>query len=142
MTLKAPQETVVRTPTDLYRLWQDLMGDGGFGRRSVWLLFLSADGRPEPVIVPIDDIPARPNARLVDALGSIVRDLVHTGEVDSVALLLSRPGRSDMCEDDRGWARALVAVSRRWPIHLATEDHLQVFAPDDLLPTQRPPDAA
>lgn len=142
MTPKPPLETVIRTPTELSRLWQDLMGEGGFARRSVWLLFLGPDGRPEPVIVPIDDIPVRPDARLVDALGVIVGDLIATREVDSVALLLTRPGRGEMSEDDRRWARALLAVSRRWPIHLATADSVQVFAPDDLLPSRRPSDAA
>src|SRR5262249_15348545 len=50
MTPKAPQDTMVRTTKDLYELWQSLMGSGGFGRRSVWMLFFDADGRPEPVI--------------------------------------------------------------------------------------------
>jgi hypothetical protein len=134
MTMTPPHETIVHSDTELFELWQGLMGDGGFGRRSVWLLFFDADGRPEPVIVPIDDIPARPNARLIDALGEIVAGLKREGTVASVAMLLSRPGPRHMTADDRAWARALMPITPAWPIHLATTDRMQVFAADDLLP--------
>jgi hypothetical protein len=134
MTMTPPHETVVRTSTDLYELWQQLMGPGGFAHRSVWLLFLDGDGHPEPVIVPIDDLPARPDRRLVQALSQIVAGLTDSGDVASVAMLLSRPGPRHMTGDDRVWARALAPVTPAWPVHLATADRLQIFAPDDLLP--------
>jgi hypothetical protein len=140
--LRPPHDAVVRTANDLSELWSALMGDGGFGQRTVWLLFLGRDGRPEPVIVPIEAIPARPEARLIDALATIVGDLIATGDVASVALLFSRSGPQHMTDDDRRWARALTKVSRRWPIHLATADRIQVFASDDLLAANVPSDAA
>jgi hypothetical protein len=43
-----------------------------------------------------------------------------------------------MTERDRRWARALRAAFAgltAWPLHLATPDNVQVFAPDDLLAT-------
>lgn len=39
------------------------MGDGGFGRRSLWLIFLDDLGQQSDLLVPIDDIPMLPDAR-------------------------------------------------------------------------------
>ena len=130
----AALETVVRTDADLLALWERLMGAGGFATRSVWLLFLSTGGRPEPVIVPIDDLPDLPDERFVHALGDIISGLTESGDVASVAMLLSRPGPGAMTDSDRCWARALVPLASRWPVHLATTDVVRCFAPDDLLP--------
>jgi hypothetical protein len=132
MTCYSPRDTVVRTTTDLFLLWQGLMGDGGFSRRSVWLLLLDEKGRPEPTIVPIDDVPSVPDRRSVNGLATLVSGLIAEGIAASIALLVSRPGHRDMTEDDRRWARALAPISG-WPVHLATTDHVQVFAPDDLV---------
>lgn len=133
MTLQAPHDTVIRTADDLQALWRSLMGDGGFSRRSIWLLFLDEDGRPSPVLVPIDDIPRRPVPAFLDNLRSIAGELVGSQDVASVALLLSRPGNRTMTEDDRAWARALAPVPSAWPIFLAAADSVQMFAPDDLI---------
>lgn len=129
--------TVVRTATDLFALWEGLMGGRGFATSSVWIAFLDADHRVQPVLVPVDDIPAEPHPRFVRNLTRIVADLVDTGTAASAALLLSRPGPPAMSEADRRWARALadalgpeLAV---WPLHLATSGRIQVFAPDDLI---------
>ena len=88
-----PRDAIVRTSQDLFALWQSLMGDGGFGRRSLWLLFLYDDGQVAPVIVPIEDIPVRPGVQVTN-LGTIVADLREDG-VSSAAMLLSRPGPSN-----------------------------------------------
>ena len=133
MTPQTPHDTLIRTTDDLQQLWRSLMGDYGFSRRSVWLLFLDEGGRPSPVLVPIDDIPRRPIPLFVDNLRYISRELVGTHDVASVALLLSRPGHPRMTENDREWARALHQVSSDWPTFLAVADSVQVFAPDDLI---------
>jgi hypothetical protein len=128
-----PQDMTVRTDTELLALWQRLMGSGGFGRRSLWMVFLDGDDRPQPVVAPIDDIPEQPDRRLLDALASVIEGLKADGGVAAVVLLLSRPGPQDMTSADRDWARALAPLSPGRPIHLATADRVQVFAPDDLL---------
>ncbi len=136
MTPTSPLQTVVRSDADLAALWAVLMGDEGFTRRSLWLLFIEDDGRPAPVVVPIDDIPAQPDPELCRGLAGVVAGLKDRVGLGSVAALLSRPGDSAMCENDRRWARQLVqlsGLSRRWPVHLATADRVQVFAADDLL---------
>ncbi|MGI8459021.1 MAG: hypothetical protein ACR2LI_13035 [Propionibacteriaceae bacterium] len=122
----------VRTARDLQIFWEALMGEGGFGRRSLWLSFLETDGLPVPHVVPIDDLPVRPDETAVNGLALMVRELVENGEVAAVVMLLSRPGPDTKTADDRAWARALAPLSV-WPVHLATTDLVQVFAPDDLL---------
>lgn len=113
------------------------MGPGGFGRRSLWLVFLDLRGRTLPVIVPIDDIPAEPDPRMIRNLASVVDGVVADGEAASVVLLLSRPGGTSMTAQDRRWAQSLRSAIgphlSPWPIHLATTDCVQTFAPDDLI---------
>lgn len=124
----------MRTDAELFALWRRLMGPGGFDTRTLWLLFLDAAGRPEQVIVPIEDLPPRADARLVHALAQIFADLVDSGDVDSIALLVSRAGARQMSAEDRAWARAVRPLSPKWPVHLATAGRIQTFAPDDLIP--------
>lgn len=113
------------------------MGSGGFGRRSLWLIFLDDDGRQSDLIVPIDDIPMLPDARDVAAITDLVARIRDEIGVAEVPMLISRPGPSEITEGDRRWAIALTEALRdqhpQWPIHLATRDRLQVFAADDLL---------
>lgn len=110
---------------------------GGFGRRSLWLIFLDKDGHQSDLIVPIDDIPILPNSRDVAAIADLVARIRDEVGVSDVPMLISRPGSSEMTEGDRRWAVALTEALRgqhpRWPIHLATRDRVQVFAADDLL---------
>jgi hypothetical protein len=137
MTLKPPHETFVRTATELTELWHDMMGSGGFARRSLWMIFLAFDGELAPVVVPIEDIPVEPDEQLLRNLGKIVADLLADGHLDSAAFLLSRPGPSHMLDNDRRWARELLHAFGSslcvWPIHLATKNRIQVIAPDDLV---------
>lgn len=113
------------------------MGGGGFGRRSLWLIFLDEDGRQSDLIVPIDDIPMLPDARDVGAIADLITRVRDEIGITEVPMLLSRPGPVEMTDGDRLWAAALTEALRdqrpRWPIHLATRDRVQVFAADDLL---------
>jgi hypothetical protein len=128
--------TVVRTHVELARMWRALMGRDGFGTSSLWLIFFDAESKVQSIIVPIDDIPPEPDERFVHNLAEVVDRLIDDAAVDSVALLLSRPGHRAMTDADRRWARALRAELGEhavWPIHLATRNEIQVFAPDDLV---------
>jgi hypothetical protein len=125
----------IRTERELFAVWQQLMGPGGFGSRTVWVLFLDPDGRCPGVIMPVEDLPPEPDVEFLHGLASVI-DGVELPDGASAPMLLSRPGRQGMTGSDRRWAAALrehVPACRRWPLHLATADHLQVFAPDDLL---------
>jgi hypothetical protein len=128
--------TQIRTHAELDALWQRLMGRGGFGSSTLWLLFFDAEARVQSVLVPIEGIPAEPDTVFVRHLAEILGDLVDGTHVASVAILLSRPGPRAMTAADRRWARALRAglgEYTTWPLHLATRDHVRVFAPDDLI---------
>ncbi|MBB2891776.1 hypothetical protein [Flexivirga oryzae] len=137
MTLSPQQCTPIRTERDLFERWRMFMGDGGFGRRSLWLIFLDDRGQQSEFLMPIDDIPMLPDARDVRAIGDLIGRLREETGVAQVPMLISRPGREQMTEGDRRWAVALTAAVRdqhpRWPIHLATRGRVQVFTPDDLL---------
>jgi len=131
-----PPGTCIRTAAELTAAWENLMGPGGFGRRSVWIIFFDADSRLLAPIMPIEDIPAEPDDAFIATLASIVGELIANGTVTSAALLLSRPGPRAMSGSDRRWAFALRAAFRdftNWSVHLASCGHVQVFAPDDLI---------
>jgi hypothetical protein len=131
-----PPGSVVRTHAALLAMWRGMMGRREFSVASVWLVFLDDEYRVQPVIVPVDGLPAEPDEGFTSSLAAIVAGLVTGGAVSSVAMLLSRPGPGRMTDADRRWAVALRAALgyelAAWPIHLATRDHVQVFAPDDL----------
>jgi hypothetical protein len=132
-----PPYTSIRTPADLLAAWEGLMGPWGFGTSSIWVLFLDADDRLLPTMQAIDDRPAEPEDDVVRNLVHVLADVLDSGAATSVALLLSRPGMPGMTEADRRWARALHRMLDgplgRWPLHLATRNRVQVFAPDDLI---------
>jgi hypothetical protein len=131
-----PPGTPVRSNAELAEVWRGLMGPGGFGTTSLWIVFLDDDGCLTPVIVPVDDLPDEPDDLSMRNLGRLIGQLLRDLAAASVALLLSRPGPRAMTEADRRWARALrTAVDGlpAWPVHLATRGHIQVFAPDDLV---------
>jgi len=109
----------VTTAPDLVRFWAALIGGGGFGRRTLWLVFLDEAGRPVPVVVPVDDIPLHPTPADVDSFRQFFDHLAGYG---TPVLLLSRPGPCAVQEHDRQWSRALASRTPRWPVHLATED--------------------
>jgi hypothetical protein len=136
VTLKPPHETFVHTTDDLFQLWQDLMGPGGFAYRGLWMIFLRPDGELNPVVAPLEGVPVEPDHAAIAALANIVAEVL-SDEPGSVAFLLSRPGPSQMLDEDRRWARALRDALgpelARWPVHLATSGRIHVFAPDDLL---------
>lgn len=119
---------------DLFALWEGIVGEPGFARRSLWLVFLDADNRPLDVIVPIDDIPEQVDVGSVTRLLDMVRREIPSG---AVVTMLSRPGSGRVRESDRAWARAvedlLAHQQAHWPVHLATDDGLRVLAPDDLM---------
>jgi hypothetical protein len=137
----AMDEGPIHTTAQLSALWADLMGGGGFGTRTLWLLFLDEDHRPMKVIVPIEDLPLEPESATLDAIGQILDDVLESTGPASVPMLLSRPGPLSMTDADRTWAVEIRERLARhlgpWPVHLATRNRIQVFAPDDLIAVGR-----
>lgn len=132
----------VRTDEDVRRRWRSLMGEGGFGRTTLWVVWYDADGRQLPVVMPIDDLPESLDSTLLDNLIMILADPVNVGAA-SVALALSRPGAATVTVADRHRANAILAAADRarcrgsfglklWPIQLATANSVRTLTVDDL----------
>lgn len=134
--LRRPEDTPpILTQDDLCHFWRSLMGPLGFGRCSLWFIFIEPDGQLVPNIHQIEDMPPAPADEIVGLIGILGR--VLDGSDLSVAALWSRPGVAASRSGDLAWARGLTAGARAqglrmWPIHLAGDDDLRVFAPDEL----------
>jgi hypothetical protein len=136
--LRRPEDMPpVCTQADLYQHWRALMGDLGFGDTLLWFQFFEADGRCAPMIQQVGELPDLPDPELLGNLmhvcARVVREIVPDG---SVAFLRSRPGGAGVTASDRSWATRLAAAAREagvnsHPVHLANDEELRVFAPDD-----------
>lgn len=85
-----------------------LLGDGAACTRTLWLFFLDADRVQLPVLVPIDDLPERPDPELMSALTHVLRETIGGESMGgSVVLVLERPGLSHPTDGDWAWTRSL-----------------------------------
>lgn len=77
--------------------------------RSLWLFFLDSEGSQANLVVPIDDVPARPAAPMIGNVCYIASQaLAQEGNPGgSVVITLSRPGTTRLSESDRYFLRAL-----------------------------------
>ena len=138
-TLPRPEDMPpLRTQADLHWFWRAMMGELGFGGRRLWVVFLDADDRPTPLVMPIEDLPEQPEARFIDALMAVCRQVRDEHGLGRVAVLLSRPGEAQVRATDRAWGRQLLAAAQRSgvpfaPLHLANDQILVPLAGDDLL---------
>lgn len=139
---KPEQAPPVRTDEDVRRRWRSLMGEGGFGRTSLWVVWYDAGGRQLPVVMPIDDLPEVLDPSMLENLIMILADPAELGAA-SVALALSRPGPGMVTAVDRNRANAILAAVERarqrgrfglklWPIQLATANSVRTLTVDDL----------
>jgi hypothetical protein len=74
-------------------------------RRQLWVMFLDEDDVQLPVLVPIEGLPAEPEAG--DQLARALRELVDRVAAHSVVLVLERYGGEELTASDRAWASAL-----------------------------------
>ncbi len=127
----------ILTQADLEARWRLLMGDLGFSRHTVWLLPLDGEGRTPGLLIPVEEMPEHPVPAELDQLMEVVGQIAAmVGPGGSVAFLLTRPGPGELTRWDRTWAQGLVEAAARaglrtWPVHLANDVRLRVFAPDD-----------
>lgn len=113
------------------------MGPLGFSERLLWFLFIDTDERVTPMVQQISDLPPLPDRPLVDSLMQICARVCEECDLDSVAMLLSRPGRAGITAAERTWAQRLTQAAatagvRMWPVHLANDHALVTVTPDDL----------
>ena len=103
----------------------------------MWLLFLSHDGVLLPTVVPIDDVPERPDPSLVGNLCGVLADVLsEAAPRGSAVVALTRPGGDTVDDTDRRWFRALHSAARERGasirlLCLATQDHVRQLTLDD-----------
>ena len=126
MTTPPLADVPIRSAAELTDRWTALLDPPTFGARSLWLMWLHDDGRPLPVIIPVEDLPAVPaNGMLFGLLG--IHDAVSDEHLDGgghLAMALFRPGRPEITDDDDAWVDALSEVlddqiDGSWSLHLA-----------------------
>jgi hypothetical protein len=119
-------EAPIRSADELTARWATLLAPPVFGARSLWLIWLDADGRMLPVVLPVDDVPQVPDRVLTSGLLAL-HDAVaaeHLSGEGHLALALCRPGRPEINSDDDAWADALrltldERIDDTWSLHLA-----------------------
>jgi hypothetical protein len=123
MTTPPLAQVPVRSAAELTQRWADLLDPPVFAARSLWLMWLTADGRSLPIIVPVDDLPAAPDLLTLRGLGDLHETLTEGLDVTHLAMALCRPGSATVTAADAKWADALGEVlSTRldgtWSLHL------------------------
>jgi hypothetical protein len=101
------------TDEDLLRRVDHLVDRDARHRRSLWLLFLSSEHVQLPVVVPVDDVPDRPETGLVGNLCGIIAEVLEDAAPGGSAVItLTRPGGEAVSETDAYWFRALCGAAR------------------------------
>ncbi len=106
-------------------------------RRSLWLMFLSAEHVQLPVIVPVDDVPEYPDPGFAGNLCAVIANVLSgAAPGGSAVMTLARPGDEAVAGTDRDWSRALIGAAATHGITirmlcLATESGVQQMVPDD-----------
>jgi hypothetical protein len=136
--LRRPEDMPpIRTQADLYRHWRALMGELGFGYRSLWVQLIGPDDRSAPMLLHIEHLEEEPDELFLTNLMGILRHVTTDSPADvRVAMLLSRPGRRDLTTSDRIWIAGLQRSAAQAalftePMHLANDQELRVVTPDD-----------
>jgi hypothetical protein len=84
--------------------------------RQLWILFVDGDGRQSPVVVPIAEVPHRPERRglagLARVLAGLRAELVTEHGPGAVIIVRERTGADAVLDADREWAAALAEVCR------------------------------
>lgn len=111
MTIPPPTEApLLLTDADALARVRQLVGPA-ITDRQLWILFGDGDGRQAPVVVPVSDIPERPDpgglAGLDAVLAQVGGDLATDLGPGSVVLALERLGPDMTLPRDRDWAQAL-----------------------------------
>ena len=127
MTTPPLADAPIRSAADLTDRWRTLLDPPEFTARSLWLTWLGADGRQLPVVVPVEDVPQRPDPALLVGLREVHGGVLHDqlGATGHLALALCRPGDPAITEDDDAWADALRSVlddeqtGGSWSLHVA-----------------------
>jgi hypothetical protein len=132
-----PLETAsdpVHSAADLRQRWRALLGPLGFEERLLWFGLIGPD---RCFANKLSQVPVRPRpqGRILWNLMSALRELLDDlGPGNTVALLLSRPGRGPVSPTDRVWSKTLTDMADRFavplePIFRANDEALEELSP-------------
>jgi hypothetical protein len=126
MTTSSLADVPIRSAAELTERWATVLAPPVFRARSLWLLWLGADGRMLPVVIPVDDVKRRPDKRAVSGLREMHRSVMEEFLDGSahLAMALCRPGEPEMTDDDAAWVAELAVAFNdesdgTWSLHLA-----------------------
>jgi|tagenome__1003787_1003787.scaffolds.fasta_scaffold19677505_1 hypothetical protein len=103
----------IPTDADLLASVQSLIGPAA--RDQVWLLLQDADGVPLPLVVPIEDVPMRPDA--VPVVARAVAAIAQAAQAASVTLVWERLGPDRLDDEETAFVSAVrEAVAASLPV--------------------------
>ncbi|MGY1842014.1 hypothetical protein [Modestobacter sp. SYSU DS0875] len=121
-----PTQLPVRSTADLTRRWATVLEPPRFDTRSCWLTWFDGRGRMLPVVLPVDDVPVRPEPPALAHLLALHETVTgqSTDDLTHLAVALCRPGPATVTDADREWADALDEgladrVDATWSLHVA-----------------------
>jgi hypothetical protein len=123
----------VYSAADLRQRWRALMGPLGFEERLLWFGLIGPDRCFAKKLSHVPVCP-RPQGRILWNLMSALRTLLDDlGPKNTVALLLTRPGRGPVSPADRMWSKTLTDMAERFavplePIFRANDDSLELVS--------------
>ncbi|UOE45773.1 hypothetical protein [Agromyces larvae] len=146
MTIPADEAALIPLTTDaaLQERVTDLL-QCAF-RRQWWTLYLDADDRQLPVIMPMAGYPHDPTEPVIDGSGfpgtaaQLLADrlamMIEDLGAASVVFVWERPGSAESTPADRAWARELADACRAETVRvraqfIAHSRGIRWFAPDD-----------
>lgn len=94
-------------------------------RRQLWLMFLDAEDRQLPVLMPTD-VPANPGGSDAGTLARFISGVNDELDATSIVVSLERRGSDEISEDDRAWFRlvrdacAMAELRLRGPVLVHT----------------------
>ncbi|HME17282.1 MAG TPA: hypothetical protein VKG83_17895 [Mycobacterium sp.] len=121
----------VYSAADLRQRWRALMGPLGFEERLLWFGLIGPDRCFAKKLSHVPVCP-RPQGRILWNLMSALRTLLDDlGPRNTVALLLTRPGRGPVSPTDRVWSKTLTDIADRFavplePIFRANDESLEL----------------
>jgi hypothetical protein len=108
----------VHSSADLRQRWRALMGPLGFEERLLWFGLIGPD---RCFAKQLSNVPVRPRpqGRILWNLMSALRTLLDDLEPgNTVALLLTRPGRGPVSPADLVWSKTLTDIAERFAVPL------------------------
>jgi hypothetical protein len=111
----------VITDDDVLDRVSAIITPGARRHRTIWLFFLQEGGIQANLVVPIDDVPERPDAALIANVCRVASEsIAQTASLETVIITFSRPGPPVLTAADLRLLRALRqgSVQHATPVRL------------------------